>query len=117
MGEGCATDKPESIVVSQSLLEQYDFIKRLKQLACIKKIILFGSRARGDQRERSDIDLAIEYIGDSMDWVKIMRIIDEADTLLKIDCVDFNLLPFDSDLRYRILKEGIIVYEKNRQEI
>ena len=31
----------------------------LAQRCGLKKVILFGSRARGDCRERSDIDLAV----------------------------------------------------------
>ena len=38
-------------------------ISEIKDLAIkcgVEKVILFGSRARGDNKERSDIDLAIE---------------------------------------------------------
>ncbi|HEV2916259.1 MAG TPA: nucleotidyltransferase domain-containing protein [Candidatus Babeliales bacterium] len=38
----------------------YQFFKKLIALPYIEKIILYGSRARGDTRDRSDIDLAIE---------------------------------------------------------
>lgn len=34
-------------------------IKDLAQRYALHKVILFGSRARGDNRERSDIDLAV----------------------------------------------------------
>lgn len=40
-----------------------NIIREIKDLAIecgVEKVILFGSRARGDNKERSDIDLAIE---------------------------------------------------------
>lgn len=36
-----------------------DEILQLAQIYNIEKLILFGSRARGDFKERSDIDLAV----------------------------------------------------------
>ena len=48
-------------------------IKELKSMAkkCnIEKIILFGSRARGDFKERSDIDLAV--LGEQTDKFSIL---------------------------------------------
>ncbi len=38
---------------------QYKFLESLKSLPFISEIWLFGSRARMDNQERSDIDLAI----------------------------------------------------------
>jgi predicted nucleotidyltransferase len=40
-------------------LAHYAFIDRLQALPFIEAIYLFGSRARGTERERADIDLAI----------------------------------------------------------
>ncbi len=66
-------------------------IEKLKSLPFIDEIWLFGSRARGDNLERSDIDLAIlcSSASDS-DWLKVNDIIENADTLLKIDCIRFD---------------------------
>ena len=41
-------------------INRYDFIKKLKALPFVERIILFGSRARGDNLPRADIDLAID---------------------------------------------------------
>lgn len=41
-------------------ITHYRFLKQLSLLPCVKKIILFGSRARKDNLDRSDIDLAID---------------------------------------------------------
>jgi predicted nucleotidyltransferase len=51
----------------------------------IEEIWLYGSRARGNQRERSDIDLAIVCPqANTQDWQKVLAILDEADPLLQI---------------------------------
>ncbi len=91
--------------VMPSLLP-YGFIERLKALPQVEYIYLFGSRARGDNKERSDIDLAVKISEPSnrSQWRGVMDIIEEADTLLQIDCV--NLDEADEVFRTRILKEG-----------
>lgn len=50
-------NKQRMLAVSKDL--DYQFIKRLKELPFVDEIWLFGSRARGDAQERSDIDIAI----------------------------------------------------------
>ncbi len=37
----------------------YQFIERLKNLPFVDEIWLFGSRARGDHKKKSDINIAI----------------------------------------------------------
>lgn len=74
----------------------------------IQKIVLFGSRARGDYRRISDIDLAV-YGGE---YAEFCLDVDETTyTLLKYDFVymDSNVQP---ELREAIEKEGITLYEK-----
>lgn len=96
-------------------LSQYAFFKKLKSLTFIKKIILFGSRARQDNKERSDIDLAIECpdVTDRQ-WQVILDIIDDADTLLNIDCVRLDTLDDQNPLKKAIEREGIILYQKGK---
>lgn len=60
----------------------------LTKLFFVEKIVLFGSRARGDYRSRSDIDIAILCPNASKeDWLSICDIVDHVETLLKIDCI------------------------------
>ena len=69
-------------------LPNYQFIDNLKFLPFVEEIYLFGSRARGDNRKRSDIDLAVSCPKATDDeWQKVQDIIENADTLLEIDCV------------------------------
>lgn len=84
----------------------YQFIDKLKALPFIEAVYLFGSRARGDNQRRSDIDLAVKMQSgtDSAQWQEVLDIVDEADTLLEIDCVDLDKA--DEKFRDRILQEG-----------
>lgn len=74
----------------------------------IKRIILFGSRARGDNRDRSDIDIAVsggnitEFALDAEETI---------DTLLMFDVVNLDKY-VQPELLDEIEKEGIVIYEK-----
>jgi predicted nucleotidyltransferase len=89
---------------------KYEFITELKKLPFIEEIWLFGSRAREDHKERADIDLAIicPNATDS-DWLKVMDIIEEADTLLKIDCIRFGRERISNELYANILNDRKVI--------
>ncbi|NCT56117.1 MAG: nucleotidyltransferase domain-containing protein [Legionella sp.] len=90
------------------------FYTQLTALPFVEKIILYGSRARGDEQPRSDIDLAVFCPqADIHDWQTLLNIIDEADTLLAIDCVQYDTLALNNPLKHAIDRDGIILYEKN----
>jgi predicted nucleotidyltransferase len=95
--------------IKQILAELVNTINKTEH---IEKIILFGSRARDDAEERSDIDIAIvcPKITDR-EWLDLCERIEDTDTLLEI-----NVIKFDSagkELQNKILEEGIILYEQN----
>ncbi len=93
---------------------KYEFLYKIQTLSFVKKIILFGSRSRNDHFKKADIDIAILCTNNTTkQWIEIMDIIDHADTLLKIDCVNLNDLPVISNLKKNIEEEGIVLYEKN----
>ena len=83
-------------------------IKSIAKKCNIDKIILFGSRARGDFKKRSDIDLAVS--GEKTDEFTILTD-EETSTLLKYDIVDLNK-PVQKELLESIKKEGVVLYEK-----
>jgi len=83
-------------------------IVKLGEKYNIKQIKLFGSRARGDYQERSDIDLAV-YGGDVIGFST--EIDDVVPTLLKFDIVNMDK-PVQKELTDSIEKEGIAIYEK-----
>ena len=87
-----------------------DKIIELARKYGVKKVILFGSRARGDNWERSDIDLAIS----GGDRVRFTLDVDETDivpTLLMFDVVDLDE-PCNEDLRESINRDGVVLYEE-----
>lgn len=74
----------------------------------ISKVILFGSRARGTNSERSDIDLAV-LGGDALSFYYDVE--EEAWTLLMFDVVDLNK-PVSAELAAEIKRDGVVLYEK-----
>lgn len=72
------------------------------------KIILYGSRARGDWKEGSDIDIALqaEKKIDPLVLATIMADIEESTLPINFDIVDFNAV--SEDMRKEILKYGIV---------
>ena len=83
-------------------------IRQLAQKYGIEKVILFGSRARGDYSRVSDIDLAI-CGGDRVRFA--LDVDEETFTLLKYDVVDLDA-SVQKELRDSIAQEGIVIYEK-----
>ncbi len=74
----------------------------------IDKIVLFGSRARGDNSRTSDVDLAI-WGGDVNNF--FIDVDEKTQTLLQFDVVDMNSNISDA-LKTEIERDGVILYEK-----
>ena len=74
----------------------------------IEKIILFGSRARGTNTERSDIDIAV-YGGDFDQFYWDVK--EQTHSLLMFDIVQADESISD-ELRQEIKKDGVVIYEK-----
>lgn len=92
-----------------------DFFKPLidkaVELVAPKKIILFGSFARGDQKEKSDIDLAFEFDQRPENWPVFKSWVDDDfQTLRELDLVILD--EADDSIVESIQKEGIIIYEQ-----
>ena len=90
--------RPEVIEEIRNLAQKYD----------IEKVILFGSRARGDYKERSDIDLA--FCGGSSSHF-ILDVDETTSTLLEFDIVDLDK-PVRKELLESIKREGVELYQK-----
>ena len=76
----------------------------------VEKVILFGSRARGDNKYNSDIDICIFGKGFThLMLAKINMDISEINTPLSFDILSFNELNKE-ELIHNILKEGAVIY-------
>ena len=59
--------------------------------ANIKKVLIFGSRSKGNYREGSDIDLAV--VGNNIDYNQLLSIlceIDDLGLLYSVDLLDYT---------------------------
>lgn len=75
-----------------------------------KKLVLFGSRARGDHTPRSDIDLAV-YGMPEKNRALFDLDAEELPTLLRLDIV--HIRPgMDAYFLENIRKAGIVLYEE-----
>lgn len=74
----------------------------------LTRVILFGSRARGDYKRTSDIDLAVT--GGNI-TLFTLDVEDETSTLLSFDVVNLDG-SVQEKLRESIEREGRILYEK-----
>lgn len=89
-------------------LEIQNQIRKFAKDCFLDKVILFGSRARGTNRERSDIDLAVS--GENV--LRFEELLEEqADTLLSFDVVNLDEIVSDK-LRTSIDREGQLLYAK-----
>lgn len=83
-------------------------IIRIAKKNGIKKVILFGSRARGDNWERSDIDLAVSG-GNVLEFQCDLE--EEAWTPLMFDVADLDR-GVSKELQAEIDRDGVSLYEE-----
>lgn len=79
--------------------------------ANIKKVLIFGSRSKGNYRVGSDIDLAV--IGNDIDYSQILSIlceIDDLDLLYSVDLLDYQKKK-GSSIGDHIDRVGQVFYE------
>ncbi|BAL84350.1 hypothetical protein SELR_26420 [Selenomonas ruminantium subsp. lactilytica TAM6421] len=85
-----------------------DLIKLARQYD-VKKILLFGSRAREDSAEKSDVDIAVYGCRDFTNFA--FDVDEKVWTLLTFDIVDMDEKVSD-ELKSEIKRDGVIIYEK-----
>ena len=74
----------------------------------LRRVVLFGSRVRGDHRPKSDIDLAV-LGGGTVRFA--LEVDEEAPTLLSFDIVDIGKTTSD-ELRASVERDGRVLYEE-----
>jgi predicted nucleotidyltransferase len=74
-----------------------------------EKLILFGSRARGDHRENSDFDIAVLGVDASAKWTEVnVSLLEKNFSLYPVDLVQLEKL--GPDYQRNIQKEGKVIY-------
>lgn len=86
-------------------------LSALQGLTDIDRAFVFGSRARGDYRNNSDIDLAIEAGGGLRAVLALLVGLEDVPTLCSFDVLDLRS-EGSSSIRDRALSEGICIYER-----
>ncbi|MDF1571946.1 MAG: nucleotidyltransferase domain-containing protein [Bacteroidales bacterium] len=99
-------------------LDKKDIEKILELLSKypeIEKAIIYGSRAKGNYRDGSDIDLSL--VGENLDLNTLLKIEHQVDDLLlpyKLDISLFHNIE-NNDLIDHIERVGIIFYTKSNK--
>ncbi len=77
----------------------------------VRRVILFGSRARGDHFRSSDLDVAVDAPdADIHAWDRMMRLLDTRASLVPVDLVLLHDAP--PALRAAIDREGRVLFER-----
>jgi predicted nucleotidyltransferase len=88
-------------------------VARLTAIPAVERVVLFGSRARGDHGRRSDIDLAVDAPGATLaDRALLAELVEDAPALVGIDLV--RLDQADESLRQEIEREGIVLHQRGQ---
>lgn len=105
-----ATDQTSATSGSgvQHLLTQ--LARAFGKIPCVRKAILFGSRAREDHGDRDDIDIAVSCPeATDEQWAQIESLVTGLPTLLRVDLVRLDTAP--TEVRQEIQIEGILFFE------
>jgi predicted nucleotidyltransferase len=88
-------------------------LKKSLEMMDVRRLILYGSRARGDARALSDFDIAIDAEDPDNKWVWLWSEVDDnMETLLDVDFVWLNEV--GECLKEQINKDGKILYERSK---
>ncbi|WP_339863745.1 nucleotidyltransferase domain-containing protein [uncultured Algoriphagus sp.] len=95
--------------ISESILSEITSV--FSNFPEVEKAVLFGSRAKGNFYEGSDIDIAV--FGEKLDFEKMLNIsiaMDEIELLQAIDLVHFEKIK-EPELKKHIERVGIQIYD------
>ena len=93
-----------------------DAVAAIQQVlaACpaVEQALLYGSRAKGNYKRGSDIDLTLK--GDALDYHDLLRLLDELDDLLLPYLIDLSIYAqIDNPaLREHIDRVGLVFYAR-----
>ena len=88
-------------------------IKTLSQFDTIDKATIFGSRAKGNYSNGSDVDIAIKGTIDFRTVAKLSYLLNQESFMpYKFDIVNYTKTQHN-DLKEHIDRVGILIYDKN----
>jgi len=90
-----------------------DICSVFKKYPNIQKVLIFGSRAKGNYSEGSDIDLAV--VGEDITFNQLMDIniqIEDLGLLYKVDVVDYKK-NIGTPIGDHIDRVGLLFYKRN----
>ena len=102
----------EKLGIKKHLLIQIQNI--VSKCTSVEKTLIFGSRARGNYKENSDIDIAV--LGKNISLKELNIIVDslnELSTALDFDVINIQNLS-KKELLDNILKDGVEIYVKRQ---
>lgn len=105
-------------VMTEAPVDQ--IVRNIVNAMAPRRIVLFGSRARGDHRADSDVDLLIEMETDLRPLERMRRVYEACrDRTLPLDVVVYTPAEFAVQRTYRnslareVEREGRVLYEQS----
>ncbi len=93
--------------------EFYKIVNVLKRYSNdVERAILFGSRARGDYKSTSDIDIAIVFRNDNAQLNRIKADFNLENIIYTMDIIDYNKVSNEA-LKSAIDGEGVLIFLSN----
>ncbi|MDO9268466.1 MAG: nucleotidyltransferase domain-containing protein [Methylobacter sp.] len=108
------TDAAAKLGLSQTTLDKLNSV--FLRHKAINSVLVYGSRAKGNYRPGSDIDLTIK--GDVLEFAELMQIEDQIDDLFlpyTVDLSQYSQLS-NTDLIEHIDRVGVVIYDKDAEE-
>jgi predicted nucleotidyltransferase len=85
--------------------------KILTDYTAVEAAVLYGSRAKGNFKPGSDVDLSLKGEIDFSTLLRISHALDDANMPYRVDVNVFNLLQ-DADLIDHINRRGVVPYQR-----
>lgn len=97
-------------MLKEELYQHRDEISELCRIEKIKKLMLFGSTARNESTESSDIDFLVEF-GEKRSLFKLIALKHKLEDMLKTHIDLMTLESLSPYFRDEVMREVEIVYE------
>lgn len=90
-----------------------ELVSSFKNDVLLQKAYVFGSRARGNYTDRSDLDIAVLGNNISSRQLNLLKDrLDNLNTVINFDIIDANKIKKKVMLD-NILKEGVLIYDRD----